>query len=450
MSAASHEPTIATTEPPYPSSLKSWWMVGVLMIVYIFSFADRQIMSLLVNDLKLGLGLDRDWQVSILMGPAFAIFYAIFGFPLGRLADTMSRSRLIGLGLTAWSLMAAGCGIARNFTQMALFRVGVGVGEAALSPAAYSMITDSFPKKRLSTAISVYSTGIYIGSGMAYLLGGAAIAFAAKGSAWNLPIFGVVEPWQQVFVIVGLAGLLVLPLLWTVKEPLRRGVGAGTKVATSDVVAYIKTNFKTFTCHNLGFALLSFSSYGSGAWIPSFFIRRHGWTQGEVAWTYGWIVAIAGTLGIVAGGRIADWLAQRGYRDSKMRMGLIAAVIWAPFGMSFPLVESPTLAVFMLIGGTFTASMPFGVAPAAIQEMMPNTMRGQASALYLFVVNFIGLAIGPTVLALISDYVFGVENLHLSLFWVATIAHAISAIFLFMGLKPFVESLDRLKVWEAK
>ncbi len=449
MSEARSEPTIATPEDAYPSTVKSWWMVAVLMLVYIFSFADRQIMSLLVNDLKTGLGLDRDWQVSILMGPAFAIFYAIFGFPLGRLADTMSRRGLIAAGLTAWSLMAAGCGIARNFTQMALFRIGVGIGEASLSPAAYSMITDSFPPRRLSTAISVYGTGIYIGSGMAYLLGGAAIAFAAGGSAWNLPIFGVVEPWQQVFVIVGLAGLLVLPLLYTVREPLRRGAGAGIKVPTSQVVAYIKANARTFTCHNLGFALLSFSSYGSGAWIPSFFIRRHGWTQGEVAWRYGWIVAVAGTLGIAFGGRVADWLATRGYRDSKMRMGMIAAVIWAPFGMAFPLVENSTTAMLLLIGGTFTASMPFGVAPAAIQEMMPNTMRGQASALYLFVVNFIGLAIGPTVLALISDYVFGSDNLHLSLFWVATVAHAVAAVLLWAGLKPFVASLDRLKTWQA-
>jgi MFS family permease len=404
-------------------------------------------MSLLVEDIKGGLGLDQDWQVSILMGPAFAIFYAVFGFPLGRLADGTSRRGVIAVGLTCWSLVASGCGVAKNFVQMALLRIGVGVGEASLSPAAYSMITDSFPKNRVATALSVYGTGIYIGSGMAFLMGGAAISFASTRPPWELPLFGTIQPWQQVFIIVGLAGLVGVPLLYTLQEPWRRGVRTAGSVPTREVVAYIGSNWKTFACHNLGFALLSFSSYGSGAWIPAFYIRRHGWTQGEVALRYGLIVMIAGTLGIACGGRVADWLASRDHRDSKMRLGLIAAVVWAPFGMLYPLVGSDQLSLLLLIPSVFTASMPFGVAPAAIQEMMPNQMRGQASALYLFVTNIIGLAIGPTALALISDYIFGQANVHLSLVWVATVAHILAALLLWRGLKPFVRSLDRLESW---
>ena len=224
----SPEPTnrsAADDEPGYPVG-QAWYVVALLMVVYVFSFADRQILVLMVEDLKAGLGLTQDWQVSILMGPAFAVFYAIFGFPLGRLADRTSRRSVIAVGLAAWSVAAAGCGVARNFSQMALFRIGVGVGEASLSPSAYSLITDYFPRRLTATAISVYSTGIYIGTGLALLLGGAVIVYAKTGTAWEVPIFGTIDPWQQVFVIVGLGGLLVVPLLYSFPEPVRRGAVA--------------------------------------------------------------------------------------------------------------------------------------------------------------------------------------------------------------------------------
>lgn len=439
-------------EPPYAPPRYAWYVVGVLILVYIFSFADRQLLNYLVDDIKEGLNLTEDRDVAILMGPAFAIFYAIFGFPLGWLADRMSRRWLVAMGLTVWSFMAAGCGIAKNFISFMGFRIGVGVGEASLSPSAYSIITDYFPKNKIATAISVYGTGIYIGSGMSALVGGAAIALLKKGDAWEVPVFGTVDPWQQVFVLVGLLGLLAVPLLFTIREPLRRGVrrSASGKTATipqSLVFAYMRKNWKTLACHNVGFALLSFSSYGSSAWIPTFFIRNHGWSQPQIATYYGLIIMICGTAGIATGGWLADKLAKRGYRDSKMRLGLIAAIVWAPFGMLYPFVPNAYVSIALLVPAVFTASMPFGVAPAAIQEIMPNQMRGQASALYLFIVNIIGLAVGPYLLAYMSDKVFGQENLHQSLFWVATTAHVLSALLLWRGLKPFVRSLGYVKEW---
>jgi MFS family permease len=437
-------------DEPTLSPARAWWMVAVLMVVYVFSFADRQILVLMVEDIKTGLGLTQDWQVSILMGPAFAIFYSIFGFPLGRLADRTSRRGVIAVGLTAWSLLAAGCGIARSFWQMTIFRIGVGVGEASLSPAAYSLITDSFPKRLMATAISVYSTGIYIGTGLALLLGGAVIVYAKTGSAWELPIFGTIEPWRQVFVIVGLAGILVVPLLYSFAEPRRRGAGTQQSVPVPVVASYLRANWRTIVCHTLGFGLLSFSSYGSGAWVPTYFIRRFGWTQGEVAFWMGLVTMAFGTLGIVAGGRIADRLAKRGHLDAKMRVGFIASVVWFPFGILFPLIPNPWLALVVSAGAVMTASMPFGVAAAAIQEMMPNRMRGQASAIYLFGIAMVGMAFGPTILAVLSDYVFGQDRIQLSLVTVGTIAHVLSAILLWAGLRPFVRSLGYLREWEER
>jgi MFS family permease len=425
-------------------------VVAVLMLIYVFSFIDRQILSLLVGPIRRDLGIS-DTQMSLLMGFSFAIFYTFFGIPLGRLADARSRRGLIAAGLVLWSLMTAGCGLAQRFWHFLLLRMGVGVGEAALSPAAYSMISDLFPRHQLATAISVYSTGIYIGSGLATLLGGVVVGAVSGVELWQLPLVGAIRPWQVVFFVVGLPGVLFAAALLTVREPLRRDARgallqtagkAGVPLAA--VFAYLRLNWLTFACHNLGFALLSFSSYGSTAWIPTFLQRSHDMSPRASGVSYGLIVMVAGTLGIVFGGRLADWLSLRGYRDAKMRAGLIASVVWLPTGVLYALVPDPRLALLLLVPTVFAASMPFGAAPAAIQEMVPNAMRGQASAIYLFVVNLIGLGLGPTAVALCTDFLFGDDlDLRYSLVLVATLAHLVATALLALGLRPFRESLAR-------
>ena len=231
------------------------------------------------------------------MGFSFAVFYTFFGIPLGRLADSRSRRTIIAAGFAAWSVFTAACGLARNFTQMLLLRMGVGVGEAALSPAAYSLITDYFPKKRLATAISVYSMGIYIGSGLALILGAAVAKIASAQEIWNLPLVGATRPWQVIFFIVGLPGVLLALLLYTVREPSRRGRPAGaSQIPFREVVKYLWSNRTTFLCHNVGFALISFSNYGASAWVPTFFVRNHGWSAADAGYVYGASIAIFGTL----------------------------------------------------------------------------------------------------------------------------------------------------------
>ena len=435
---------------PYPRPATAWYVVAVLMVIYVFSFVDRQILSLLVGPIRRDLAIS-DTQMSLLMGFSFAVFYTFFGIPLGRLADARSRRGLIAAGLVLWSLMTAGCGMAQRFWHFLLLRMGVGVGEAALSPAAYSMISDLFPRHQLATAISVYSTGIYIGSGLANVLGGVVVGAVSGVETWQLPVLGTIRPWQVVFFIVGLPGVILAAALFTIREPQRRdargallatGVKAGAPLR--EVIAYLRSNWLTFACHNLGFALLSFSSYGSSAWIPTFLQRSHGMSARASGVSYGLIIAIAGTLGVVFGGRLADWLSQRGYRDARMRAGLIASVVWLPTGIAYALVPDPNLALALLVPTVFAASMPFGAAAAAIQEMMPNAMRGQASAIYLFVVNLIGLGLGPTIVAMCTDFVFRDDlDLRYSLVLVATLAHLVATGFLWLGLKPFRESLAR-------
>lgn len=300
----------------YPSNLAAWTTVAILMVAYVLSFIDRQILNLLVGPIRRDLAIS-DTEMSLLMGLSFALFYTLCGIPLGRMADNRSRRGLILFGVLVWSAMTAACGLARSYWQFLTFRVGVGVGEAALSPAAYSLIADSFPRERRATAISVYSMGIYLGSGLAFLLGGLVIKFASAQGDVHLPLFGEVRPWQLIFLILGAAGVLFCLLLLAIREPARRGVGAGVAVPLGEVGAYLRANRKTVLCHNFGFACLSFAGYGSGAWVPTFFVRTHGWDAGHVGVVYGSIVAVFGCLGIVFGGRLADYWAKRGREHAR-------------------------------------------------------------------------------------------------------------------------------------
>ncbi|MGH8561818.1 MAG: MFS transporter, partial [Nevskiales bacterium] len=200
-----------------PQSLGyAWYVVAVLMVAYVFSFIDRQILNLLVGPIRRDLGIS-DTQMSLLMGFSFALFYTICGIPLGRLADSKSRRTIIAVGIFFWSIMTAACGTARHYWQFFLYRMGVGVGEATLSPSAYSLIADYFPREVRATAISVYSMGIYIGSGLAFLLGGLVIKFAGQAEV-VLPVVGATRPWQLIFFMLGIAGILFTFAMYTVRE----------------------------------------------------------------------------------------------------------------------------------------------------------------------------------------------------------------------------------------
>jgi MFS family permease len=289
--------------------------------------------------------------------------------------------------------------------------MGVGVGEASLSPAAYSLIADYFRPERRSTAISAYSMGIYIGSGLAFVLGGLVVKYASGRDQFDLPLVGPTRAWQLVFFLVGLPGLLISLLVCTVKEPKRQGVrpaGRGLTAAPAvplrEAWVYLRDNSATLLCLNLGVASLALSAYGASTWIPTFFIRDHGWPPARAGVVFGLVVAVAGTLGVTAGGRLADRLRLVGRPDAELRVALVAAFGWLPFGVLYPLVTNGVWAAVVLAPAIVFSSAPFGVAPAAVQRMMPNAMRAQATALYLFVINLIGLGLGPTAVALVTDH----------------------------------------------
>lgn len=436
--------TLQNQNPAYVSSGYAWFVVAILMVAYVFSFVDRQILSLLVKPIRSDLGIS-DTQMSLLMGFSFAIFYTIMGIPLGRLADRKSRRGLIAAGIVMWSAMTALCGTARHYWQLLLFRVGVGVGEAALSPAAYSLITDYFPPGKRATAISVYSIGISLGSGIAFLLGGLVIKLVSGQDAIDLPLIGAIRPWQVVFLILGGTGIVFSLALLLVREPRRQGAVAGTDVPLGRVLAYLWQNRRTVLCHNIGFALLALCAYGSSAWTPTYFVRTHGWDAAQVGIVYGLVAMVFGAAGIVFGGLLTDRWLKQGVTDAAMRVGVWAAAGCLTIGSLYLLMPTGTLTAIALAPAVFFVSMPFGAAPAAIQEIVPNEMRGQASAVYMFVVSLIGLGLGPTAVAVITDFVFRDDNaVRWSMLIVSVAANLFAVILLLAGRRPYRESLVRL------
>lgn len=427
----------------------AWYVCFVLVLAYVFSFIDRGIVTLIVQPIQRDLGVD-DTQVSLLHGLSFAIFYAGLGLPIARLVDSRNRRNLIILGITVWSLMTAACGLADGFWTLFIARVGVGAGEAVLVPAAASLLADYFSGAKLGRALGVFAMGIYLGSGLALILGGWVIHLVGPGGA-VLPLFGQRHDWQVVFVVVGLPGLLIAALMLSVREPPRRGVAAGASpkgVPFGEVIAYFKANRTTLACHLFGFTLLAMMGYAAGAWIPTLFIRIHGWSVGEIAGLFGTTAMIVGPIGTVTGGWLADRLRRRGIREGTLVVGLLAALLALPFAALFPIMPNATAAlVLMTVFFLFTSFMG-GVAPAALQELMPNQMRGQATALYTALTSLIGLGLGPTLVALLTDQVFQDKAaVGSALAIVGPIAAALAALIFWRGFKPYRASLDRAQQW---
>lgn len=423
----------------YPDEGYAWYVMVVLVIAYAFSYVDRTILTLLVEPIRASLDIS-DTQISLLHGFAFALFYTLLGMPIGWLADRGNRTRIISIGIFLWSMATAACGLANTFMQMFIARVTVGVGEAALSPSAYSLITDYFRPEKLSRAFSVYNTGLFIGSGLALVIGGAVIEITP---ALDLPIVGYLEPWQVTFMYVGLPGVLVALWALALREPKRLGVAVGEqqlglKSHIKRAFNYILTRPKAYLYHFFGFSLYAFIWTGTSAWIPTHFIRNFGWSAGEVGASYGLVVVVFGLLGVTAGGMLAGHWRKAGKTDAELRTGIAGVLLTLPFGVIAPLLPTSSLSLVGFAGLTFFASFPWGAATAALQIITPNRLRAVISAIFLFLVNLAGIGLAPTAIAMITDFVFGYdEAVKYSLSVAVAVMAPVSAFLLWRGLAPY-------------
>lgn len=440
-------------QAPWPRPAYAWYVVGVLTVVFTLSFIDRQVISLLIGPIKADLGIS-DFEISLLQGFAFAVFYSFMGLPLGRLADHRSRKWIIAIGIFFWSIATAACGLARNFLQLFVARVSVGVGEAALSPSAFSMITDYFPRHKLSRAMSVYAMGIYLGTGLAFVIGGLVVELVMNAGDMVLPLVGTLHPWQVTFIAVGLPGIVFSLLALTLREPKRRGLvlerpdGAGHAAAAipyRDVLRFMRTRLPLYVGLIGGMSFHAMLGWASVAWIPEFFIRSFDIPRGEVAFNYGLLILICSVPGLLTGGWWADRLEARGVRDAKVRViiyGSLGVIIPAAL---FPLMPTYEGAMAVLAVSAFFLAFPYGNAIAALQIITPNEMRGMVSAVYLLVINIIGMGIGASLVAAFTDFVFqDTAKLGWSLAVVGAITMPTSIALVTYSLKHYRAAIDDL------
>lgn len=392
----------------FPPPRYAWYVVLVLFLAYVVSFLDRQILTLLVDPIKADLEIS-DTMVSLLHGFTFAIFYTLFGLPLGRMADRRRRTGLIMAGVALWSVMTAACGLARNALMLFFTRVGVAVGEASLSPSAYSLISDYFPRGKRGRAISLYSLGIFAGAGMAYIFGGLVTEAASASAASGWPILSGFKPWQITFFITGIPGLLIIALMFTVREPARRErlANQGSGLSLREALGYFRGHFRLYFAMLVGNSFIALANYALFAWLPAYFIRVYGYTPGQIGRTFGTILLVFGTAGLVCGGMLADARFRRGRLAAhyNLTIGLTALGIVPAFALLGGSAEQVQLA--LVSGVVFCGAVSTGLVPAAFQLVTPNELRGQVTAAYLLLTSIIGLGLGPTFVALLVDYHFG-------------------------------------------
>ena len=400
----------AATGETEPNLRYAWYVVFALTAMYMLSFVDRQILSLLVAPMKRDLGIS-DTRVGLLQGLAFGIFYTLMGLPLGRIADTRNRRNLIAVGIVLWSFFTSMCSVARSFWTLFLARMGVGVGEASLSPSAYSLISDYFPKERLGVAISVFYMGIFFGSSLSLLVTGLVVDALAHTPVLTVPVFGTMASWRITFLIVGLPGVLFALLVYTVREPIRRDLlrtraGKVSQLSFGEALGEMRRRWQSLLGISIGAIFQAAPTYALISWTPTYFQRVHGWTAGQSGRGLAALLLTFGCAGMYIGGRLSDYWQKNGISEGPLRVGAacgLGSAILLPVAFLAPSVEWTFL---LMAPGIFFLALPMGTSAAALQRIFPNQVRGQVSALFLFLLNLGGLSLGPLMPGLLNDRLF--------------------------------------------
>ena len=378
-----------------------WGAVALLTSAYVLSYVDRTMIALLVGPIRADLHIG-DTQFSLLNGLAFALLYTLVGIAVGRLADRGHRSRIAAGGVALWSVMTAACGLATGFGTLFVARVGVGVGEASLSPAAYSLIADLFPGPSMARALAVYGSGVYLGIGATFLGGGWLVEHITALGRLRLPILGTLAPWQTCFLVVALPGLLLAPVIaLLIREP--REAATSEHAETSALMPFLRCRRGFLIAHFAGFSLLTLAFNGYLAWIAEYFLRAHGWSKAHTGLWLGAIVMSAGIGGMLGGGLLTERLLNRGDTRAPMTVALVGAVSLLPWCLFATTSDSPQLSLLGVAPILGLTALCFGPAIVALQRVTPAELRGQVSALYLFVVNLTGIGLGSTAVAAMSD-----------------------------------------------
>ncbi len=411
LSTGHAEPALRWPAPAY-----SWYMVVLLTIVYIFSFIDRFILGLLIQPIQADLGL-TDTQIGLLLGPAFAIFYVLMGLPFGWLADRKRRTFIVAAGLAIWSAATAVSGLARSFLGLFIARMSVGVGEASLSPCAMSLMADCFPKEKRGKPIAFYSMAISLGAGIAALTGAAVIAWATQSDYVSVPGLGDLAPWRVSLLVVGLPGLLLVPLVLFLREPVRtvdtvtsNAQGIGYRAVFSYVRGRPASLFGVVWV--FGYVILiGFSS----SWGAAAFARTWGWSPVQYGQAIGILFIVLGPLAVNLGGWMSDRLLRNGHTAAPLLVGLYGVPVMTVAAVIWPLMPSAGLALIFL--GVMLAAVALSTATGvtALLNIIPSNIRGQSVAIYYMATALLGQGLGPLCIGLMNDHVFGYDNLRYSM-----------------------------------
>jgi MFS family permease len=423
---------------PWPSPARAWYSIGLIAFVTALSNIDRSIINLLIQPIKRDLLLS-DTQISLIIGLAFSLFYMLVGLPMARVSDVKSRRLVLAIGLTVWSIATATCGLARSFGQLFIARGLVGAAESVAGPASMSMISDLVPRAKLPRAFAVYQLGISAGQAGALFFGGLLVALFAGMGTVHLPILGAAREWHLVFLVCAIPGLLTaLLLLSTVREPVRRSRNVAGSVPLRDVGRYLWQHRALFVPLLLSIGIGSIETVGLATWRPAFYERTYGWGPQQIGPLLGLSLLISTPIALLTGTWLAEYMTRRGRADAMVWVCALTQSISAPFAIAAPLMPSPWLAFGCGVLASVFGLMSAPAQNAAIQIVVPNEMRAQVSAVYLFTISVIGSGLGPLVVALATDLLFRDEAmLRYSMSGFASIMAPGGAALMWMALRPY-------------
>ena len=417
----------------------------LLLLAYVLSFIDRNVMAVLIGPIRQDFDIS-DFQYSLLHGFAFSMFYIALGLPIARLADRYPRLNIISIGIVVWSAMTVACGLVKNFGALFVARMGVGVGEAALSPAAFSIFSDIYSPEKLPKATAVYSLGITLGGGLAYILGGAIYEYFVAFEPIQAGFLGEIKAWQLTFIAVGLPGFVVALALKLLPEPPRKQselTPASTGLPLSEVWAFFKSNARLYVGIIGSMSLMSVVGYGVMAWYPEMLIRIYGVDRSVAGTQFGTVFIISGSIGTLAGGWMCSWLMQRGVIDAPLRIIVFVCVLWGIPVVYGPLSGHADIAIATSWAIVLFLNAYFGVGVTAVALVTPNAMRAQASAVLLFFTNLFGLAFGPSAVAMLTDFVFADDAaLNASLALLPALVFPPALALALLARKPYVRAVQ--------
>lgn len=392
---------------PAGQGAKRYFVAILLMLIYAASFTDRQVFSLLIAPIQRDLHL-TDTQIGLIAGPAFVILHVAAVLPFGWLVDRWNRRNIILLTTCFWSMMTAACGFAGSFWNLGLARAGIGIGEAAVAPASYSILTDYFPKSQMARGLSIYGMGVPLGGCIALIGGGWMIGQLSAMGTVTLPFVGTVQPWQMVFLILALPGVPLALAMTAVPEPSRRPsfeTDGADVPSLMEVFRFIGTHFRLYAGIYLGVALLATFTYGVSYWLPTTLQRVHGLSVAQSGFFMGASILLFSLPGTLCAGWLSDWLTRKGWTDGPLIVGMGYASGLLVFVGIGPIITPHWLGLGMMsIGMFFFNSWAPGVAPAILQQISPTRMRGRVSATFVMFVNLVGLGLGPVLVALLTEH----------------------------------------------